>query len=210
MKKAKTESVTPASFVVDHCTHELGYLSQRPKGEEIPVECMTCKKVVECMLSSLDDKAPTGRTEKNRVTSLKSDLPTSKGISETPQIKDDKKYSEDLAPQSANKTPEEIPRSEVKIENPPIERSENEFKVEKLDMLYASWSKTVRIDKESLPDSGRKVREIEVETADGKKVRCRVQLMENAEKGVIQIPDKVLLELKIGNGERVKVKPVAH
>lgn len=31
------------------CPHHFGYLSQRPRGQEIPEECMICKKIIECM-----------------------------------------------------------------------------------------------------------------------------------------------------------------
>ncbi len=34
--------------------HYLGYLSERSKGEEIPEECMACKKTIECMLFKLN------------------------------------------------------------------------------------------------------------------------------------------------------------
>ena len=34
------------------CPHYFGYLAQRPKSEVTPDECMTCKKLVECMLST--------------------------------------------------------------------------------------------------------------------------------------------------------------
>lgn len=32
------------------CSHFYGYLSQREKGAEMPEECLTCKKMVDCML----------------------------------------------------------------------------------------------------------------------------------------------------------------
>jgi len=35
------------------CAHHFGYLGERSKGEEIPDECITCEKTVECMLSKL-------------------------------------------------------------------------------------------------------------------------------------------------------------
>ncbi len=30
------------------CTHYLGYLHQRQKQQEIPAECLTCEKVIQC------------------------------------------------------------------------------------------------------------------------------------------------------------------
>ena len=32
------------------CPHHFGYLSHRPKDAPIPQECLTCPKIVECML----------------------------------------------------------------------------------------------------------------------------------------------------------------
>jgi DNA-directed RNA polymerase subunit RPC12/RpoP len=31
------------------CRHHLGYLKQRQKNEDIPEECFTCSKMIECM-----------------------------------------------------------------------------------------------------------------------------------------------------------------
>lgn len=31
------------------CPHYFGYLKNRPKGTPIPDECLTCKKIVECL-----------------------------------------------------------------------------------------------------------------------------------------------------------------
>ena len=35
------------------CPYHLGYLSERTKKENIPEECMTCEKIVECMLKKV-------------------------------------------------------------------------------------------------------------------------------------------------------------
>jgi len=32
------------------CPHHFGYLAHRPKDASIPEECLTCQKIVECML----------------------------------------------------------------------------------------------------------------------------------------------------------------
>jgi hypothetical protein len=34
------------------CTHYLGYLNQRQKQQEIPGECLTCEKVIQCFSST--------------------------------------------------------------------------------------------------------------------------------------------------------------
>ena len=32
------------------CSHHFGYLANRPKDAPIPQECLTCPKIVDCML----------------------------------------------------------------------------------------------------------------------------------------------------------------
>lgn len=32
------------------CPHHFGYLSRRPKDAPIPEECLTCRKMIKCML----------------------------------------------------------------------------------------------------------------------------------------------------------------
>lgn len=52
----KEESVKPSDelFLKEHeCPYYFGYLNQRSKGEEIPEECLTCKKIVQCMLTKV-------------------------------------------------------------------------------------------------------------------------------------------------------------
>jgi hypothetical protein len=39
--------------ITDQCPHYFGYLSERAKGEKILEECMVCKKLLECMLSTV-------------------------------------------------------------------------------------------------------------------------------------------------------------
>jgi hypothetical protein len=34
----------------EECSRKLGYLSERPKDEDIPEQCMTCPQIIECML----------------------------------------------------------------------------------------------------------------------------------------------------------------
>jgi hypothetical protein len=48
--KRKNKSVDPteASSKIDGCAYNLGYLHQIPKGEEIPGECMTCQRLLQC------------------------------------------------------------------------------------------------------------------------------------------------------------------
>jgi hypothetical protein len=44
-----SQQTSPNNFA---CTHYLGYLHQRQKQQEIPAECLTCKKVIECFSST--------------------------------------------------------------------------------------------------------------------------------------------------------------
>jgi len=54
--KAQPPKLKPAeqlSLKEQGCPYHFGYLSQRSRKEEIPEECMTCKKIVECMLKKV-------------------------------------------------------------------------------------------------------------------------------------------------------------
>ncbi|MBC7130666.1 hypothetical protein H5T51_05545 [Candidatus Bathyarchaeota archaeon] len=48
-----------------NCTHYFGYLGKR-RGKEVPEECISCKKVVECMLHTL--KVEFENEEKEKIT----------------------------------------------------------------------------------------------------------------------------------------------
>lgn len=53
---AQPTTLKPAekSSVKDNkCLYHFGYLSQRSRKEEIPEECLTCEKIVECMLKKV-------------------------------------------------------------------------------------------------------------------------------------------------------------
>jgi hypothetical protein len=45
----QTSHTSPANPA---CTHYLGYLHQRQKQQEIPEECLTCEKVIQCFSSA--------------------------------------------------------------------------------------------------------------------------------------------------------------
>lgn len=42
-----------SSSKVQGCTRQFGYLSKRPSKEKIPDECITCEKIVQCMLKAI-------------------------------------------------------------------------------------------------------------------------------------------------------------
>jgi hypothetical protein len=52
--EARKEKETPDSSSDAECSHYLGYLNQREKGETIPETCIVCPKSVECLLSESD------------------------------------------------------------------------------------------------------------------------------------------------------------
>jgi len=37
---------------IPECPHQFGYLRSRSKGSEIPDECLTCPKILQCMVST--------------------------------------------------------------------------------------------------------------------------------------------------------------
>jgi hypothetical protein len=104
-------------------------------------------------------------------------------------------------------------QSEPWLPEPPV----NQLIVEKLGGLLAP-SDTVRIDAEILSQwaelyEGRKISEVELETFGGKKARFKVKPIKDSkygERGMIQAPEKVQLELEINKGELVRVKPVVE
>ena len=51
MRKQQPEKPQPIPSSKSACTHYVGYLHQRQRSEEIPAECLTCKKVVQCFYS---------------------------------------------------------------------------------------------------------------------------------------------------------------
>jgi len=99
---------------------------------------------------------------------------------------------------------------EIETEPLPMEPSGNQFIVENVGMLYASWSDTVIIDRGILSDWGRKIKEVEIETVSGKRMQCKVKPTDGLKRGIVQIPDKMQLNLRIRKGELVTVKPVAR
>jgi translation initiation factor IF-1 len=185
--KAKTEGHSPALVDVD-CPHSFGYLSQRPRSEEIPVECLTCKKLLDCMLYEVKEDV---EHEEHAI----------KNIQEPAGAPFEEIFKGER---------EEAEEHKSLVEGVVVEPSEDYFIVENLGMLYAYWSKTVRIPREALLTWGEKVEEVEVETALGKRARFKVQPMEESQKRVVQIPDQAQRDLGIASGDLVKVEPVIN
>lgn len=195
-KKARTEIDAQGFASFDSsCPHFFGYLGQRAKGEGIPEECLACEKAVECMLSEPKSIPPKPKAEKG---------PVPKEV-----LKESgKQVVEETVEEETEKAVEEKPKREAEIKLAvAAQPSENQFIVENLGMLYAMWTSTVRIPKETLSQLGKKVKEVEVETVDGKKARCKVASMESSKGNIIEVPDKVQHALGITRGDLVKVKP---
>ncbi|MBE0519736.1 hypothetical protein IBX35_01655 [Candidatus Bathyarchaeota archaeon] len=49
----KLKPAEQLSLKDNKCPYHFGYLSQRSRKEEIPEECMTCEKIVQCMLKKV-------------------------------------------------------------------------------------------------------------------------------------------------------------
>jgi len=42
-----------AAVAVSNCSHEFGFLNSRPKDSAIPDECLTCPRILQCMVKTL-------------------------------------------------------------------------------------------------------------------------------------------------------------
>jgi len=177
--------------IPENCKHQFGYLSRRSKEEEIPEECLLCEKLLECMRFEPESKFLPNKPE-SADTLVKSDLLVQETETQTP---DEAEISNEKSTDNA------------KMEPLPVKSPENQFIVENLGMMYASWTNTARIDEKILSEWGGKVKEIQIETADGRIAQCRVKSMKKSKGRVIQIPDKIQTKLKIKSGETVVVKP---
>jgi translation initiation factor IF-1 len=201
-KEAKSKAKRQSSaYSTSACPHHFGYLRQRPRDQEIPEECLACEKMVDCMLSELRGDYLTGEIEKGEIEKAEAEP-------EIPTVEEVKELAEEPVENVVQKEDQIVQRQEIETAPLIAEPSKNHFIVEDLGMLYASWSGTVRIHKETLSEWGGRIKEVEVENLSGKRVRCKVVSMEESQKGVIQLPDKVQRNLGILKGDVVKVKPV--
>jgi len=189
MTEAHTEK---QRFVISSsvCLHQFGFLGQRPKGTEVPDECLMCEKLLECLSS---------KPKADVVT-----LETAPGRSAAESAKGSEERIKPAAKESLKKEDEK----HGEADKPSEARLDNEFTVESLGMLYAQWSSTVLICRETLQRWGKKVKQVEIETDKGKRIKCVVYPIEGLESGVIQIPDKMQLSLGVKKGSILKVKPV--
>jgi len=49
----RVEPKKPEPLGSSKCKHKFGYLSERPKSEGIPDECVMCENIVKCMLKGM-------------------------------------------------------------------------------------------------------------------------------------------------------------
>jgi len=107
--------------------------------------------------------------------------------------------------------PEEDPETKTLLPELPV----NQLIIENLGGLLVP-SDTVRIDSDLLSQweelsGSMKIEEVEVETFDGKTLRCKVKPIKDSKyegKGIIRMPEKIQLNLEIEKGELIRVKPV--
>jgi hypothetical protein len=174
------------------CPHHFGFLSQRAKGSAIPDECLTCEKVIDCILLKPEDTAAEPETKPE--------------LSAVERTKDSAKESGE---EHKGGRSEEGGVKHNEADESNERTSNNDFHVESPGMLYARWSGTVLIRKETLDGWG-DVREVDIETERGKIMTCKVYAVEDLEKGVIHVPDKMQLKLGVKKGSIVKVKPAVN
>ena len=125
---------------------------------------------------------------------------------ELPNIEETKVSAEEREEKNKIEGLEEIEVKPAEAAKPTKQVSSDDYTIENPGMLYAQWSSTVLIRRETLSGWG-KVKEVDIETPKGKKVTCKVYPVDGLEIGVVQIPDKMQLKLGVGKGGTVKVKP---
>ncbi len=120
------------------------------------------------------------------------------------------KVLENIAPATMKLTP-----TPLKLTPTPLNLSPSQqLVVDTLTGFFAGSD--VQIDDTHLEEwsqhlDGKDVDEVEIETVDGKKTRCRVKKINDSKrqgKKLILIPEKTCRELEAKKGELVKVKPV--
>ena len=140
-------------------------------------------------------------------------LKNTPALPETPIVEEPEVPTEEPAEEPVSGEPEETSEPDPMLPEPLV----NQLIVEKLGGILVP-SDTVRIDSETLAQweelyDGRKVKEIEVKTFDGKTTQCKIKPIKDSKyegKGIIRMPDKIQLTLKIEKGELVRIKPIVE
>ncbi len=175
------------------CSNYFGYLSQISPGKDTPDQCLMCGRLLECKLSKLDSTSR-GMEPEN--------------IAIDKNLRSFEKPEVDIGTNAIELEPDLEISPGLLAEPPSIKPSGKEFVVDTLGMLYASWVGTVHINRETLSSWGEKINEVSVETNSGKKMRCKVMPSEDQRKGIVLIPDKILLNLEVRKGDHVRIEPV--
>jgi hypothetical protein len=199
---AGQDTVEKTAFTVSSsaCTRYFGFLSQRDKQTAIPDECLTCPRMIECRISEPESTAVTAEE-------LIESEPTEQAeedIVDKPQMILEQPEKE--AEASLQQMPEPL-ELEKPIEKAVV-RSDDDFCVQSSGMLYNQWTGTVLLSKEALQSLGKKVKEVEVQTCNGKKMICKVYVVPNLTPRVIQIPSKLKADLGVDDGDYVRMKSV--
>jgi hypothetical protein len=200
---AEADAVEKTAFTVSSsaCTRYFGFLSQRDKEAAIPDECLTCTRMIECRIS---EPEPTAVTAEEMLDSEPTEQAEETAVVDKPQMTLEQLEKE--AEASPQQTPEPV-ESEKPAEKP-VARSDDDFCVQSPGMLYDQWSGTVLLSKETLQSLGKKVKEVEVQACNGKRMTCKVYVVPNLALRVIQIPSKLKADLEINDGTYVRVKSV--
>ena len=148
---------------------------------------------------------------------LNSDSPTPKIEPEFPRVKKFEEPVEEFTEETVLEESKETVESKIEPESLLPESPVNQLIVENLGGLLVP-SDTVRIDSEILSQweelySDRKIGEVEIGTFDGKTTRCKVKPIKGSKyegKGIIQMPEKMQLDLEIKKGELVRIKPIVE
>jgi len=144
---------------------------------------------------------------------LKNKTPPFEVETETPVTKELEEQTETPIEENLMEEPEETLETETLPSEPPV----NQLIIENLGGLLVP-SDTVRIDSEMLSQwkefsDSTKIDQVEIETFDGKTTRCKVKPIKDSKyegKGIIQMPEKIQLNLEVRKGELVRVKPLVH
>jgi len=138
---------------------------------------------------------------------------------ETPrieEIEEEAKAALEIEKETKAEKPKET-QEPTKIEPSLVEAPINQFIVEDLKGLLAP-SDIVRIDNSVIEQwkelyNGRNIEEADVETFEGKSLRCKIKPIKDGKlegQGKIQIPSKLQLVLDIKKGELLRVKPAVE
>jgi hypothetical protein len=216
---AETDAVKKTSFTVSSsaCQNYFGFLNRHTKGTTLPEACLTCEKMLDCLVSKSEGKLNTVETKQEvdfaemfgEPVIVVEEVEGTIIMEKSKAIpKASKKKNE---PVLEHQLPKSVKKNETKVtmEKVALEKLDDGFCVESPGLLYSQWSSTVLISKETLESWGRKVKEVELRTLKGKKTRCKVYAVPDMAPEGVQVPAKIKAYLEIDNGSRVTVKPVA-